>query len=155
MNKPFTLERDQWVPRPLEEIFAFFSAARNLEALTPQWLRFQILTPEPIAMTAGARIDYRLRWHEIPLRWTTEIALWEPPYRFEDVQLKGPYQIWHHTHCFEAARGGTQIVDNVRYSLPFGLLGRAIHTLTVRRNVEEIFAYRQGKVRALFGAGNK
>ena len=155
MKMPFTLKREQWVPRPLEEVFAFFSDARNLEALTPHWMRFQIVTPEPIAMTAGARIDYRLSWHGIPLRWTTEIARWQPPRRFEDVQLKGPYRLWHHTHRFEAAYGGTRITDQVRYALPFGLLGRAIHSLSVRRNVEEIFDYRQEKVRALFGTEDK
>ena len=102
-------------------------------------------------MTPGARINYRLSWHGIPLRWTTEITRWEPPHSFEDLQLKGPYQLWHHTHCFEADAGGTRITDMVRYALPFGLLGRAIHSLSVRRNVEEIFNYRQAKVRALFG----
>ncbi len=151
MELPYELEREQWVPRPIEEVFQFFSDARNLEALTPHWLRFHVLTPDPIAMTPGALIDYRLIWHGLPLRWKTKIVRWEPPYYFEDLQLKGPYRLWHHAHRFEQSGGGTRITDMVRYALPFGLLGRAIHAISVQRNVEEIFAYRQEKVRALFG----
>ena len=151
MSAPYTLEREQWVPAPLEQVFAFFSDAENLETLTPEWLRFQILTPRPIALAAGALIDYRLRWHGIPLRWRTEITCWQPPHRFEDVQLKGPYRLWHHTHTFQRVDGGTRIGDAVRYALPFGIFGRAAHALSVRRNVEQIFEYRQQKVRTLFG----
>ncbi|MEO6828179.1 MAG: SRPBCC family protein [Acidobacteriaceae bacterium] len=151
MNYPFTLEREQWVPRPLDEVFSFFSDAKNLEALTPPWMRFHILSPQPIEIAAGTIIDYRLSWHGIPLRWKTEITTWEPPNCFVDLQLKGPYRLWHHTHRFRASAGGTQILDSVQYALPFGVLGRLVHTLSVRRNVEEIFEYRRRKVSALFG----
>lgn len=152
MEATFTLECEQWVPRPLEDVFVFFSDARNLETLTPQWMRFRILTPEPIRMFRGAKIDYRLRWHGLPLRWETEIVNWNPPRQFEDLQRKGPYRLWHHTHRFEAVAGGTRILDEVRYQLPFGVLGRLVHALSVRRNVEEIFAYRQAKIREIFGS---
>ncbi len=151
MSVPFTFESEQWVPRPLQEVFLFFSDARNLEILTPEWLRFQILTPQPLEMTAGIQIDYRLSWHGIPLRWRTEITQWEPPHQFEDLQIKGPYQLWHHTHRFEVADGGTRIMDVVRYALPFGFMGRMVHALSVRRNIEAIFDYRREKIRALFG----
>ena len=151
MSGPYILERAQWVPRPLDEVFSFFADAANLEALTPNWLTFQILTPQPIAMHAGTLIDYRLRWHAVPLRWKTKILVWEPPYHFEDLQLKGPYKLWHHTHRFEASSGGTRILDHVQYALPFGAIGRAVHAISVRRNVEEIFRYRQEKIRGLFG----
>ena len=155
MNSPFTLEQVQWVPQPLDEIFKFFSDAKNLEALTPSWMRFHILTPQPIEIAAGTLIDYRLRWHGIPLRWETEIAVWEPPVCFVDLQLKGPYRFWRHTHRFQAAAGGTHILDSVEYSLPFGLLGRLVHALSVRRNVEEIFEYRRQKICDLFGSAPK
>jgi len=79
--------------RSLQEVFNFFSDARDLEALTPEWLRFQILTPQPIKMATGVRIDYRLRWYGIPLRWKTEITHWEPPCHFEDLQIEGPYRL--------------------------------------------------------------
>lgn len=152
MSEPYTLEREQWVPASLEEVFPFFSDAANLQTLTPDWLSFQILTPTPIPMHAGSLIDYRLRWHGVPLQWRTEILVWEPPCHFEDLQLKGPYKLWHHTHRFEADSGGTRILDHVRYALPFGLLGRAVHAVSVRRNVEEIFRYRQEKICARFGS---
>lgn len=155
MNLPFTLEREQWVPRPLDEVFSFFSDAGNLETLTPAWMRFHILTSQPIKIVAGTIIDYRLSWHGIPLGWKTEIARWEPPDCFVDLQLKGPYRLWHHTHRFRASAGGTQILDSVKYMLPFGVLGRLIHTLSVRRNVEEIFEYRHRKISELFGSNEK
>lgn len=90
MNPEYVLERNQWVRRPLEEVFPFFRDAANLEALTPPWLRFQIVTPQPVTMCAGASIDYRLKWHGIPLQWRTKIARWEPPYLFEDWQIRDP-----------------------------------------------------------------
>lgn len=152
MSSPFTLEREQWVPRPLQEVFAFFADARNLETLTPDWLSFEILTPGPIRMTAGVIIDYKLRWHGIPLHWKTEIVHWEPPNCFEDLEIKGPYKLWRHTHRFAAIEDGTRISDSVQYALPFGLLGRAVHAISIRRNVEEIFEHRDRKVRALFGS---
>jgi ligand-binding SRPBCC domain-containing protein len=153
VKAPFVLEREQWVPRPLPDVFAFFADAGNLEKLTPAWLRFEIVTPEPIEMKPGAIIDYKLHWHGVPLRWKTEITRWEPPYHFEDLQVKGPYGLWRHNHYFEAVEGGTRIRDQVEYALPFGLLGRVVHAVSVRRNVEEIFKFRDEQVRALFGTG--
>jgi len=151
VSEPFTLEREQWVPSSLDEVFPFFAEAGNLEALTPGWLRFQILTPRPIEMKPGTIIDYRLHWHGVPMSWKTEITRWEPPHHFEDLQIKGPYKLWHHTHVFESVDNGTRIIDRVRYALSFGVLGQVVHAASVRRNVEEIFAYRDKKVRELFG----
>jgi ligand-binding SRPBCC domain-containing protein len=131
------------LPLPPEEVFPFFGDALNLEAITPPWLGFRVVTPGPIEMEPGARIEYRLRLHGIPIRWRTTIAVWDPPHRFVDVQLSGPYRMWHHTHDFEpAADGGTLMRDTVRYALPFGPLGAAAHRLLVRRDLEAIFDYR-------------
>jgi ligand-binding SRPBCC domain-containing protein len=131
------------LPLPPEEVFPFFGDALNLEAITPPWLGFRVVTPGPIEMEPGARIEYRLRLHGIPIRWRTTIAVWDPPHRFVDVQLGGPYRMWHHTHDFEpAADGGTLMRDTVRYALPFGPLGAAAHRLLVRRDLEAIFDYR-------------
>jgi len=151
MSFLYELQREQWVPRPLDEIFAFFSDAHNLELLTPEFLHFQILTAGPIRLAPGARIDYRLCLHGIPVRWTSEIVRWEPPHLFEDVQLAGPYSQWRHAHRFAAAGGGTAMTDLVHYALPFGLLGRAVHSLLVRRDVERIFDYRYDRIRERFG----
>jgi len=146
--KEFTLQTELWLPRPMDEVFPFFAEARNLEAITPPWLRFEVLTPAPIEMRAGAWIDYRLRVHGVPLRWSTEIAEWQPPHRFVDVQLRGPYTLWHHTHTFETRDGGTLCGDLVRYR-PRG--GALIHWLFVRRDVERIFQFRAQRLKELFG----
>jgi ligand-binding SRPBCC domain-containing protein len=144
----FLLEAAQWVPRPLDEVFAFFADAGNLDILTPPWLRFQILTPRPIAMRAGALIDYRLRLHGLPLRWRSEITAWEPPHRFVDEQRRGPYRTWIHEHRFEPRDGGTLVRDRVRYSITGGAL---VERLLVRADLVRIFGYRQAKLRELFG----
>jgi ligand-binding SRPBCC domain-containing protein len=149
----FLIEREQWLARPIEEVFAFFSDATNLQAITPRWLGFSVITPAPIVMKPGALIDYRLHWHHLPMRWTTLIEVWEPPHRFVDTQLKGPYQLWHHTHSFEAQRGGTLIRDEVRYQLPLGWLRVLMHRLRVRRNLEAIFDERTRRVRELLEPG--
>jgi ligand-binding SRPBCC domain-containing protein len=147
--RTYLIEREQWLARPIEEVFGFFGDATNLEALTPPWLHFSITTPPPIAMSAGTLIEYRLRWHVIPLRWTTLIEAWEPPHGFVDTQLRGPYQLWRHTHTFESRTGGTLILDELRYRLPLGRLGDALHRLLIRRDLEAIFDSRARRVRAL------
>jgi ligand-binding SRPBCC domain-containing protein len=143
-----TFQDELWLPRPLEEVFPFFAEAGNLEILTPPWLRFEIITPRPIAMHAGALIDYRLRVHGVPIRWRSEITAWEPPRKFVDEQRRGPYRLWRHEHTFEARDGGTLCRDEVKYSAPFDFFS---HRLLVRPDVERIFAYRREKLAELFG----
>ena len=145
----YDLEREQWFPRPLEEVFAFFADAGNLEAITPPWLGFEVLTPRPIAMRPGTLIDYRLRLRGVPLRWRTEISVWQPPHRFVDEQRRGPYREWVHEHTFAAVDGGTLVRDRVRYRVPGGWL---VHELFVRRDVERIFDYRRERLASLLGA---
>jgi len=145
-----TIRREIWLPHSREEVFEFFSAARNLEQITPPLLKFEVLTPEPIPMGEGTLIDYRLRVHGLPLRWRTKITRWNPPYQFADIQLKGPYQLWDHTHTFLEENGGTRMIDEVVYELPFGPLGDIVHALSVRRDVEEIFRYRNSVIGTLF-----
>jgi ligand-binding SRPBCC domain-containing protein len=137
-----------WVPRPRDEVFAFFANAANLEALTPPWLRFRILNPA-VVIEAGARIDYRLTLHGIPLRWQSEISRWDPPASFVDEQRKGPYRRWVHTHTFAAERGGTRVGDSVEFAMTFEwLVGRF-----VMRDVRKIFAFRQQALMHRFGSG--
>jgi ligand-binding SRPBCC domain-containing protein len=143
----FHLSRSAVVGRPLEEVFAFFSDARNLEALTPPWVGFRILTPTPITMEVGRLIDYRIRIRGLPVRWTTEITVWDPPHRFVDEQLRGPYRLWVHEHRFESRGDETVVTDNVRYAV-FG--GRLVNRLFVRRDVERIFDYRAERLPDLF-----
>jgi ligand-binding SRPBCC domain-containing protein len=143
-----TFQAEVWLPKKPEEVFMFFSEAQNLQALTPDWLDFEVLTPRPIEMRPGALIDYRLRLHGFPIRWRTEITTWEPPHRFVDEQKRGPYRVWHHEHRFEPRDGGTLASDLVRYAAPGGKL---IDWLFVRRDVERIFAFRRKKLLELFG----
>lgn len=137
--KTFRLTREQFVPLPLEDVFEFFSDARNLERLTPPWLNFEILTPSPVEMHAGTLIDYRLRLRGVPIRWQSEITVWQPPFRFVDRQRKGPYRLWIHTHRFEPISGGTLVTDMVDYAVPGGA---AAERFFVRPDLERIFDYR-------------
>jgi ligand-binding SRPBCC domain-containing protein len=149
----FRLERTQRIPRPRDEVFSFFADAANLEAITPPFLRFHLLTPPPIEMRPGARIDYALSLFAIPFTWRTRIAVWEPGVRFVDEQEAGPYALWRHTHTFEDNGGATTMRDVVEYALPFGPLGRLAHTLLVRRTIERIFDHRRQAIARRFGAG--
>jgi ligand-binding SRPBCC domain-containing protein len=141
-------ESDLWLPRPLDEVFAFFSNAANLEALTPPWLHFRILTPKPIEMRRGALIDYSIRLHGLPISWRSEIGVWEPPHRFVDIQRRGPYRRWEHTHGFAEQNGGTRVTDSVEFDVPFAF---AVGWF-VRRDVEKIFAFRRQALLQRFGS---
>jgi ligand-binding SRPBCC domain-containing protein len=137
------LEREQVLPGPPGAVFPFFADARNLEAITPPLLRFEVVTPEPIEMRVGTLIQYRLRLHGVPVRWLTSIQAWEPPHRFVDVQVRGPYALWHHTHEFEPHGADTLMRDTVRYAVGFGPLGELARRLFVTRDVEAIFEFRR------------
>lgn len=136
------------MPLGLDETFAFFSDAGNLERLTPPWLNFKILTPRPIAMREGTLIDYRIVLYGIPIPWRTRIDVWEPGVRFVDRQLSGPYLWWHHEHRFDAVEGGTRVTDHVEYLPRMRWVSRGL----VRRDVERIFGYRQEILPALLTA---
>ena len=140
----------QWVPTPLDETFAFFADAFNLERITPPLLRFRIVTPAPIRMRAGTLIDYRLRLRGLPVRWRTEITEWEPPHAFTDTQLRGPYRKWVHRHDFRAEGGGTRFDDTVVYAVPGG---RLVDRLIVRPDLTRIFEYRRRVIGELLGTG--
>ncbi len=143
------LYREQTIARPLDDVFEFFSRPENLARITPPSMGFEILTPSPIDMRAGALIDYTVRAFGVPVRWTSSIAAFDPPNRFVDLQLRGPYSFWHHTHTFKAVDGGTRISDEVRYALPFGPLARLVHMLFVKRQLERIFDFREAAVERL------
>jgi ligand-binding SRPBCC domain-containing protein len=140
------LRAETWVAAPLREVFSFFADARNLEALTPPWLRFSIRTPAPIPMAEGARIEYRIRVHGIPMRWESVISTWQPPDLFVDQQRKGPYRRWVHTHRFFDERGGTRLVDEVNFELYVRWLAAPLVTRDLRR----IFTYRHHELHRRF-----
>lgn len=148
--RTFRLRSKLWLPRSVDEVFPFFSDAHNLQALTPDTLSFEILTPAPIEMRAGTLIDYRLRLYGIPLSWKSEITVWDPPFRFVDEQRRGPYKLWKHEHTFVESNGGVELGDVVDYAPVIG--GRPIDRLFVQRDLRKIFGYRTEKMIELFGS---
>jgi ligand-binding SRPBCC domain-containing protein len=143
MSRVHVLERSQRLELPAARAFEFYADALNLEAITPAWLRFRVASRCPIELREGALIEYRLRLHGLPIRWWTRIEVWEPPLRFVDVQLRGPYALWEHTHSFlPDGDDAVVIADRVRYALPFGIAGRLAHGAFVRRDLERIFDHR-------------
>lgn len=146
------LQRVQHIARPRSEVFAFFADAGNLERITPGFLNFRILTPQPIAMKPGALIDYQLSLYGVPLSWRTRIETFDPEDSFTDVQLSGPYRSWHHRHEFKDDAGGTEMRDVVRYELPLGPLGTLARALFVRRSLDRIFDHRRQVIAEVFAA---
>ena len=146
-----TLRRQQRIPAPVEDVFAFFADAQNLAEITPRWLGFKIKSPLPIEMKTGATIVYRIRLAGWPVRWVTRIATWNPPRAFVDRQETGPYSFWEHTHEFHPDGPALRMVDTVRYELPLGLIGRWVHALAVRPALNAIFDYRRDRIAERFG----
>jgi ligand-binding SRPBCC domain-containing protein len=146
VSRRHVLYREQRIERPLQEVFEFFSNAANLEAITPRFLRFHIRTPQPIALQAGARIEYALSLFGVPVYWRTLISVWEPPVRFVDEQASGPFTHWRHEHTFEERDGGVLMRDRVEYEEPLGLLGLVAHHLFVERLLRRVFDYRAEQV---------
>jgi len=145
--RTFEIERSTLIRRPVDEVFDFFSRAENLEKITPAFLRFKVLSRLPVDMKVGAKIDYRMRIHGFPLRWRSWITVWDPPRRFVDEQVRGPYRLWVHNHTFEASPEGTIVSDHVRYQ-PIG--GWIVDRLLVRRDVQRIFEYREKRLQEIF-----
>jgi len=152
--KTFEINMKQYINKPLEVVFEFFSKPENLEMITPKSLSFNILTPTPIKMEKGSLIDYTIRLFGIPIHWRTLISDYEPPFRFVDQQIKGPYTFWHHTHTFKLVKGGVEIIDEVKYSLPLGWLGTLAHAIWVRKDLEKIFEYRKTVIQHYFDTTN-
>lgn len=159
----YELRTEQTFPRPIEEVFAFFADAGNLARITPEWLEFQIQTPLPLEMRAGALIDYTIKLRGIPIEWRSEITHWAPPHLFIDTQVRGPYEVWTHEHRFTVveARGGggggagagelaaaVMMTDTVRYQPPMAAL---TWKSFVGPEVERIFRFREQAMREIFG----
>jgi uncharacterized protein len=143
------LTRQQWLPRPLDDVFEFFSRPENLQLITPAWLDFQMVE-SPTNLGTGSLIRYWLRWRFIPIRWTTEITEWNPPHRFVDRAVSGPYALWNHEHSFVVHEAGTLMSDRVSYALPLGTVGWLAGGALVKRDVERIFDFRAETMRRLF-----
>lgn len=130
------------LPLKIEDVFSFFCQVENLQRITPPELDFRILTRLPIPIDLGTKVDYQLRLFRIAFKWRSEITVWDPPYRFVDEQVSGPYKVWKHTHLFYGDDSGTVIEDRVIYRLPYWPLGEIAYPL-VRLQLKRIFSYRQ------------
>jgi ligand-binding SRPBCC domain-containing protein len=138
------------IDKPIGEMFDFFSKAENLNKITPPELSFNILTPLPFEMKKGTLIDYKIKLNGIPMKWKTKISVWEPPFRFIDEQLKGPYVKWIHEHRFESLGNKTRMTDTIEYLSPGWILEPVINKLFVENKVKAIFNYRETKLKELF-----
>jgi ligand-binding SRPBCC domain-containing protein len=147
VRQEFRLESEFLLPHPIADVFPYFAEAKNLENLTPPILRFEITSPDPIEMSEGRLIDYRLRIRGMPIAWTSLISLWDPPHRFVDEQIRGPYRYWIHQHVFESCGNETLVKDFVRYQV-FG--GTIIHSLFVKPDLNRIFSYRHQQLQQRF-----
>src|SRR5262245_51792908 len=145
--RTYQLQTSLWLPQPGEQVFAFFSDPKNLEKITPPWLRFKILSPTELAVDRGTQVDYRLHIRGLPIRWQSEIIIWEPPIRFVDRQTRGPYRLWVHEHTFSEREGGTIAGDNVVYAVPGGKL---VQKLFVAPDLDRIFHYRRADLEHIF-----
>ena len=152
--KVYRLVREQLLGGSLDEVFAFFTDIRNLERITPAWLGFRILGRRPDTLGEGAIIDYTIRLAGVPVRWRTRIVDWQPGRQFVDIQERGPYALWEHTHSFRAVPGGVLMRDEVRYAMPFGPLGSIVHSLAVRASLGRVFDHRHEVLAGLFPAGH-
>lgn len=148
--KTYEINTTQFIEKPLETVFNFFSKPENLERITPENLSFKVLTPTPIKMEKGALIDYTIRIVVVPIHWRTYISKYDPPYEFVDEQVKGPYAFWHHTHTFKEVDGGVEINDKVKYAIPMGILGRFMHAVYIKNNLKKIFSHRKAVIENVF-----
>ena len=146
----YILESRVWLARARAEVFAFFTESSNLVLLTPASFGLRVVGG-PHALSNGAVVDLRMSWLGVPVRWRAFIREWDPPYRFVDVQVRGPYARWEHRHRFLEERGGTWVEDRVTYRLPLGPLGRAVHALLVRRQIAALWRYRTRRLGELVG----
>ena len=145
------LLRRQVIPAAPDDVFPFFESPRNLEEITPPWLRFEVVATSDERMRLGTEIEYRLTWQRMPMKWRSRIAEYEPGVSFADEMLQGPYRRWYHRHLFRPTEGGVEMEDVVEYELPLGPLGTLAHAAVVRRQLESIFDFRRDAVARRFG----
>ena len=149
-NKQYYLEKHQFISKSKDEVFAFFKTPENLEQITPKNLNFRIITPSPILMEEGTLIEYQIKLFGIPLYWRTLIKEYNPPDNFRDLQLNGPYDTWDHTHIFKECKNGVMMVDRIKYSIPFGIIGRLAHFIWVKAELRRIFNHRYKVIEQIF-----
>lgn len=148
--RDLVLESRLLLARPRPEVFAFVADPRNLPRLLPRAQRLRVNAPP--ALHAGAVLDMEVRWLGVSLRWRAFVREWDPPYRFVDVQVRGPWARWEHRHRFLEADGGTLMLDRIVYRPPLGPLGRLAHVLLLERQLRRLWAHRQRRLAAELGS---
>ncbi len=148
--KDYVLQTTTVINKPLKEVFEFFSKAENLNKITPKEVYFKILTPLPIPMEKGTLIDYKIKLNGIPFVWKTRISEWNPPFKFADQQLVGPYSKWYHEHFFEEKDGKTIMTDKITYLSKGWIIAPLLHRLFVDKKVKQIFEYRETQLQQIF-----
>ena len=150
MNRQYSLTRSQFITKKKSEVFNFFKNAENLEKITPRNLNFTILSPLPIIMDEKTLIEYNITLFGIKIYWRTLITEYNPSDSFKDIQLNGPYALWEHTHMFKECKNGTMMIDDINYSIPYGIIGRIAHFIWVKRQLNNIFNYRYQIIDKIF-----
>ena len=151
----YRIKTSQWFKQDKQEVFNFFSEAKNLETITPPWLNFKVTRMNSPKIQSGTLLDYKIKLHGIPLGWRTLIESWEPQKSFVDTQLKGPYSVWHHTHTFNKCLEGTMVHDEVIYKLPLGRLGEMVREVWVVNDLNKIFGFRRDTLNKKWGENSK
>ena len=146
----YILESRVWLARARAELFTFFAEPTNLARITPPTYRVALVSA-PAGLAAGAVLDFEMSWLGVPVRWRAFIREWDPPFRFVDVQIRGPWARWEHRHRFLEEAGGTWVEDRVTYRPPLGPLGRAAHALILHRRLRALWKYRTARLGALVG----
>jgi uncharacterized protein len=149
-HKFHEIHLEQWIQQPIEKTYSFFKEAKNLELLTPDFLKFRVLNQSSKEIQKGAKINYCLWLRFIPFWWQSQIVDWEPNSSFSDKQLHGPYSHWFHTHEFIEKNGGTLIRDKISYRVPFGIIGDVVSSLFIKKDLEKIFSYRKKVIEEIF-----
>lgn len=148
----YQLRYSQKIPIALDEAWGFFSDPNNLRAITPDHLGFEMVTANESEMYAGQMIAYRVRpLFNIPMEWVTEITHVHAPHYFIDEQRIGPYRLWHHEHHFESVPDGVEMHEIITYQMPYGVLGKILNAVKVKKDLDKIFAYRRAKIIDMFG----
>ena len=149
----YVLKRRQVVSGDIETVFEFFKDPKNLETITPPWLKFEVVSSTTERVQVGTEIQYRLWWQIFPMKWRSRISEFVDGELFADEMLRGPYKRWYHRHLFAQLEDGVEVVDIVEYTLPLGVLGSLVHGAVIRRQLEAIFDYRATTIDRVFGAG--
>ena len=151
--KLYQLHSKQVLPISKKEAWDFLSSPANLKVITPDHMGFHILSGADRPMFSGQIIQYKVSpFPGFSTKWVTEITHVKEGEYFVDEQRFGPYALWHHKHFIKEVQGGVEMEDIIDYKIPFGILGQVAYPIIVKKQLKQIFAYREEKLIELFGS---